>query len=88
MLVGVDSIFRYLNKLTWPRAETKKKFFLWRYDDERYCFHRRHIHCSRGWRESGPIVDKSLSQSGQDVFKPNQLQIIEFIRISSWFSSS
>ena len=27
MLVGVDSVVRYLNKLTWPRAETKKKSF-------------------------------------------------------------
>ena len=25
MLVGVDSVVRYLNKLTWPRAKTKKK---------------------------------------------------------------
>ena len=30
MLVGVDSIVSqlYLNKLTWPRAETKKSLFL------------------------------------------------------------
>ena len=28
MLVGVDSYVRYLNKLTWPRAETKKSLFL------------------------------------------------------------
>ena len=25
MLVGVDSTVKYLNKLTWPRAETKKR---------------------------------------------------------------
>ena len=26
MLVGADSYVRYLIKLTWPRAETKKKW--------------------------------------------------------------
>ena len=28
MLVGVDSIVRYLNKLTWPRAKTKKMIMI------------------------------------------------------------
>ena len=58
----------------------QKSFFLWRYDDERYCFRLRHIHCSRGWRESGPIVDKSLVsiRSRSRWWNPNQFQIIDY----------
>ena len=56
------------------------KGFLWRYDDERYCFRLRHIHCSRGWRESGPIVDKSLVsiRSRSRWWNPNQFQIVDY----------